>query len=452
MTTAARVAASAAEPSAGAGPGTGAEERPVVVVYRTVLLNYNEVYLRTEAEALRRYRAVYVGCHRPAGGVELPADRTISLRERFHSVDRRLDPVVQRLGWRLERVGPLAGVGRALAPGSVVGRASEWAFQAHGASPFLVRAVRARQPAIMHAYTGVSGAHALPLARQVGVPLVVSFGGTDATATDEAIRRGAIRGEMLARRRAAMHRHVGLAITISEFLRGCLLERGWPGERVTVLHRGIDADLFAPVGAPPLAERAPVVFYAGRLIEVKGTTYLVRAMRRVQDRFPDIELVIAGSGELRTTLEEEARTLGVRARFLGSVSAAEVRSWHRAAQVYCMPSVTASTGQREGLSNALLEAMAAGLPVVASDSGGIPEAVGDAGFLVAERDVEALAARIAELLADATLRERLGAAARARVLSRFDLHTQAARLETLYDDVRREFAARARAGATLHGR
>jgi len=436
--------------SNGAGAGIAAGragrdgDRPVVAVYRSVLMNYNEVYLRTEAEALRRYRPVYVGSHRPPGGVELPADRTITLRERYRAIDRRLDPLVVRIGWRLEHAGPLAPIGRHLRGGNVVGRFSEYAFHVHGVAPALLREVRALRPAIMHAYTGVSGAHALPLARRLGVPLVVSFGGTDATATDEAVRRGALHGEMLARRRDEMKRELALIVTVSEFLRGRLVERGWPAEKIEVVHRGIDTGAFTPEGAPPLADRAPVVFYAGRLIEVKGTAYLLRAMRAVQARVPDAELVIAGSGALRKPLEEEARALGVRARFLGSISADEVRAWHRRAAVYCMPSVTASTGQREGLSNALLESMSAGLPVVASRSGGIPEAVGDAGFLVEERDVEALARHIGDLLTDASLRERHGRLSRDRVLRRFDLRAQAARLELLYDRVRAE---RARAGA-----
>jgi glycosyltransferase involved in cell wall biosynthesis len=106
-----------------------------------------------------------------------------------------------------------------------------------------------------------------------------------------------------------------------------------------------------------------------------------------------------------------------------------------------MPSVRSSTGQREGLSNALLEAMASGRPIVASNSGGIPEAVGDAGFLVPERDVAALAERIVALLRDAALSERMGVASRARVVTHFELRQQVARLESRYDRVRQEFAA-----------
>jgi glycosyltransferase involved in cell wall biosynthesis len=420
----------------------GASGRPLVAIYREMLMNYNEVYLRTEVEALQRYRSVYVGSHR-VREVELPEDRTVTLRERYHGVDRVLDPLVTRIGRRVGYFAHLAPVARALAPGSVVGRASEYLFQVHGLSPTLVRTLRALKPDILHAYTGVSGAHALPLARRLRIPLVVSFGGYDATATEAELRQWATRGRVLLRRKEAMKREMQRIVTISDFLRRQLVERGWPAEKIRVIHRGIDTERFTPEGSPPLSERAPVVFFAGRLIEVKGTTYLLRAMREVRTRVPDARLVIAGAGELRAALEREAGELGVPVRFLGRASADVVRACHAEAQVYCMPSVTAATGQREGLSNALLEAMAAGLPVVGSDSGGIPEAIGDAGFLVAERDVGALASRITQLLSDAALRERMGRAARQRIATHFDLRRQAAKLEALYDEAITEYAEHA---------
>ncbi|MHB1225570.1 MAG: glycosyltransferase [Gemmatimonadaceae bacterium] len=410
-------------------------ERPLVAIYREALMKYNEVYLRTEVEALRRYRSFYLGSHR-VHDVDLPEDRTLTLREHFGPIDRALDPLVTRLGRRLERLRPSARVGRVLARGTLVGRASEYVFQVHGVSPTLVGRLRSLRPALIHAYTGVSGAHALPLARKLGVPLVVSFGGYDATATDEEMARWPTRGRVLLRRREAMKREVRVMITISAFLRDRLVERGWPAEKVVVLTRGIDTRLFTPEGKPPLAERAPIVFFAGRLIEVKGTAYLLRAMQEVQRHVPEAVAVIAGSGGSRAVLERQATELGVRARFLGRATPEVIRACHAEAAVYCLPSVTAATGQREGMSNSLLEAMASGLPVVGTDSGGIPEAIGDAGFLVPERDVPSLASRLVEVLGNPALRERLGAAARARVLARFDLRRQAGRLEELYDRAR----------------
>jgi glycosyltransferase involved in cell wall biosynthesis len=424
----------------GAADAVHPAERPLVAIYREVMMHYNEVYVRTEVEALRRYRGVYVGSHR-VDQVELPADRTLTLREHYRAIDHLLDPVITRIGHRLASARPVAPIGRALARGGIIGRAGEYAFRVHGVSPALTRALQILRPAVLHAFTGVSGAHALPLARKLRIPLVVTFGGYEATATDAELAQWKVRGRVFLRRREAMKREVRLILTVSEFLRRQVVERGWPAERVVVQYRGIDTELFTPEGTRPLAVRAPIVFHAGRFIEVKGATYLIRAMRAVQDVVPDAELVIAGTGPLRSALEREAHELGVRVRFLGMVTPDAIRAWHAEARVYCMPSVRSSTGQREGLSNALLEAMASGLPIVASNSGGIPEAVGDAGFLVPERDVAALAERIVALLRDAALSERMGVASRARVVTHFELRQQVARLESHYDRVRQEFAA-----------
>lgn len=428
-------ASSRATPTVRADDQVDPDARPLVAVYREAMMKYNEVYLRTEVEALHRYRNFYVGSYR-VPDVELPEDRTFTLREHYRRVDRVLDPLITRIGRGLERFDPSAGVGTSLARGSVVGRASEYAFQVHGVSPTLVGRLRKLRPVLIHAYTGVSGAHALPLARRLGIPLIVSFGGYDATATDEELARWPTRGRVLLRRREAMKREVRIMITISEFLRDRLVEGGWPAEKVVVLARGIDTALFTPDGNPPLAGRAPIVLFAGRLIEVKGTTYLLRAMQEVQRHVPGAEVVIAGSGELRPVLERQASELGVTVRFLGRATPEELRARHAEAAVFCLPSVSAATGQREGMSNSLLEAMASGLPVVGSDSGGIPEAVGDAGMLVPERDVQALAGRLVAVLGDPALRERMGAAARGRIVARFDLRTQVGRLEGLYDRAR----------------
>jgi glycosyltransferase involved in cell wall biosynthesis len=121
---------------------------------------------------------------------------------------------------------------------------------------------------------------------------------------------------------------------------------------------------------------------------------------------------------------------------LGALPQAEVLAWMRQAAMLALPSVRTGTGRIEGLGMVGLEAAATGVPVIGSDIGGIPEAVidGETGFLVPERDHEGLAARIEGLLADASLRRRMGAAARRLVEQKFDLVTQTRVLETLYDE------------------
>jgi colanic acid/amylovoran biosynthesis glycosyltransferase len=384
---------------------TGADlDLPVVAVYREMLLNYNEPFIRAQGEALRRYRSHYVGLQRVAGP-DLPEERTLVLNH-----------------------------------GTRIGAASEAVFKLFGVSPPFVRAVRALRPALLHAHTGVSGAHALPLSRRLGVPLVITFHGYEATATDEELHRWRYRGRVFLRRRDAMKREARLLIAVSEFVRGRMLERGWPEDKVVVHYIGVDTRLFR---ADPGVAREPVVLFVGRLIETKGVTHLVAAMRAVQARVPGAELVIVGEGPRRRDLERQARESGVRAHFLGTLPAEEVRRWMSRARVFCTPSVTASNGTVEALALVAVEAQAMGLPVAGFRSGGIPEAVADGqtGLLAPEGDGVALAAHIEALLTDEALWNRLSAGAAARVRERFDLHRQTAVLEDLYDRARGRSAA-----------
>lgn len=138
-----------------------------------------------------------------------------------------------------------------------------------------------------------------------------------------------------------------------------------------------------------------VVLFVGRLAEKKGVTYLISAMAKV-----DAMLVIVGEGTLKKELQEQARKLNVNAVFWGSKTHDELKKIYASADVFVAPSVTAKDGDQEGLGLVMLEAMASGLPVIASDSGGISQVVEDGvnGLLCPEKDVERLADSIAAVL------------------------------------------------------
>jgi len=400
------------------GPGENgppsSDNRPVIAIYRDRLFLRTETYIPSQADALRRYRGHYV-CMRRVGPRVVPHDRMFVLNR-----------------------------------GDVLGRAGEVAFKMSGVSPALERALRAVRATILHAHLGSDGAVALPLARRLRIPLVVTFRGFDATATDEAASRRGFRYRVFLRRREVLKREARLFITVSEFIRQRLIALGFPEERVVAHYTGVDTAQFR---ADPAVPREPVVLFVGRLIETKGVPHLIAAMREVQARVPEAELVIAGTGELRQPLERQAQESGVRARFLGQVAHEEIRTWMNRARVLCTPSITASDNTVEALATVNIEAQAMGLPVVGSRSGGIPEAVADGqtGLLAPEGDRGALAAHIEALLTDAALWERLSAAAAARVRERFDLHRQTAGLEDLYDRVRGQAAVGRPSGITPVG-
>jgi phosphatidylinositol alpha-1,6-mannosyltransferase len=211
------------------------------------------------------------------------------------------------------------------------------------------------------------------------------------------------------------------------------LHRLAPGVDVDAYHPGVDgASLRARLG---LADR-PVIVCVSRLVARKGQDQLIRALPVVRRRVPGAALLIVGGGPYRPTLERLAREQGVEADvvFTGSVPWAELPAHYAAGDVYAMPCRTRNRGlDVEGLGIVYLEASATGLPVIAGDSGGAPDAVreGETGYVVGGRDTAALANRLAELLGDPERARAMGAAGRAWVEREWRWETQAARLTTL---------------------
>lgn len=195
-------------------------------------------------------------------------------------------------------------------------------------------------------------------------------------------------------------------IAISESSRDDLVRRGIPAERVGVSHPGIDRPTFeADVRAP----RAQRVIFVGRLEAYKKVDVMLRAMKRLEGRFPEAEIVIIGRGPAAEGLERLATELGLgpRTRFTGFVPVDERDRLLAEARVCVFPS------EKEGWGLTVIEANAVGTPVVATDADGLRDSVsdGETGFLVPDEDVEAFAARIGVLLEDDDLATRMSSAA-----------------------------------------
>ena len=184
--------------------------------------------------------------------------------------------------------------------------------------------------------------------------------------------------------------------------------------------------------APAPAERANIVLFLGRLEAGKGIFELLEALARLRPAVPDVRLVCAGRGE-RIAVARYAERLGVAdaVRFTGQVGPSGKRALLESAAVYAAPSYD------EGLPISLLEAMAAGVPVIASAVGGIPEAVVDgvSGFLFAPGDKATLERLLRLLLAERSLAARVGAAARESARLRFAPERAVPRLEELYASI-----------------
>ncbi len=310
-------------------------------------------------------------------------------------------------------------------------RARQLFCQLFGPSERQAARVRALSPALIHAHFGPDATHAMPLARALGVPMLVTHHGYDVTTEDHALARSPWLRVYL-KRRARLYQAAALVLCVSQFVRDKAVRKGAPPHKTLVHYIGIDTACFTP---HPSVTRSDTVLFVGRLVENKGCDQLLRAMRLVQRSRSECRLVIIGEGPLRPRLEQTARELGLRdVSFLSTQPAGLVRYWMNRSRVFCVPSVTVDSGASEGFGMVFAEAQAMGLPVASFETGGIPEAVvhGETGLLAHERDTAGLAQNIISLLSDHAMWERFSDAGRRRARELFDLRRQTAALENIY--------------------
>lgn len=219
--------------------------------------------------------------------------------------------------------------------------------------------------------------------------------------------------------RFALSRRGTRVIAVAEAVREHwrhVLPRG-SGQTI-VIHNGVDTDSFRPRKALLEAPNLPVIGTAARLMPSKGIENLLQALKLLSDEGLRPVLRIAGAGPLRADLEQLAGTLGLRdnVKFLGRV--ANMPEFYRSIDLFALPSVAG-----EGLPLAIIEAMATGLPVVATRVGGAAEVIcnGAEGFVVGRNDPAGLAQSLRLLLVDLGLRQRLGQSARRRAVNEFSM-------------------------------
>jgi glycosyltransferase involved in cell wall biosynthesis len=282
-------------------------------------------------------------------------------------------------------------------------------------------AVAARQrSAVVHAHWVIpNGPPSALAAALLGRPLVVSLHGSDVHLAE---RKRAIGGAA----RWALRR-AGAVTACSPDLAERAVALGADPARLSVVPYGVDAARFRPDPAARAAIRARLglpddalmLLGFGRMVYKKGFRHAIEAMARLAGSATT--LVLVGEGDAHDALMEQARAAGIadRVRFPGGAARDEAPAWFAAADIVLLPSVHDQAGNVDGLPNVLLEALASGCPVVASDLAGVRLVMADGqeGLIVPEGDSAALAAAIDRLLDDALLRARLGAAARRRAVT-----------------------------------
>jgi glycosyltransferase involved in cell wall biosynthesis len=214
----------------------------------------------------------------------------------------------------------------------------------------------------------------------------------------------------------------------SRILKDFLVSRyGLPPARLTVVPNGVDTDWFRP-GANGRPQGPPVLLSVARLVPDKDHDTLVAAFGRLAARHPEAELWLVGNGPRRADLEQRVQGLGLAGRVKFLPATKDIRRLYTQADIFVLSSVN------EALPNVILEAMAAGLPVVATRVGGLPEAVvpEDTGLLVSPRDVDGLAGALGRLLDDPEAGRSLGRRGRQRVLEQFSFEIMVSRHEEVW--------------------
>ena len=319
-------------------------------------------------------------------------------------------PWSQRLAVRTAHAALLLRRGTSYLDGLAdVVRAPDFSRAALGGAAVLAhRLLRLGSPPLYVHFAHKPGTYGRFAARLAGVPYALSAHAKDVWLTGPEELR-------------AKAREAATVLTCTEEVRAHIRELADGATQVHRIYHGVEV----PGSAPMVDGNAtPVILAVARLVEKKGLETLVRAAALLRLQGADFRVRIAGEGPEWARLQRLVHELGVadRVAFLGPLMEVEVRAEYRRAAVFALPCRVLENGDRDGLPNAVVEAMAHGLPVASTTLAGVREAVvdGECGLLVPPGDELGLAGALQRLLSDGALRSRLGAQARRRVASRFE--------------------------------
>lgn len=368
-----------------------------VLMYRSRLLAISETFILDQISKLKRYHPIVAGMYDKGG---LPTNQ----------FDRIL----------------LSEDGR---PSSL----SIGLFKSIGYAPAFFQRIKAAKPDIIHAHFAVDAADMLPVAKELGVPLVVTLYGYDVTFTDKSFRKMGPEGLIYLQKRQNLFSKADKFVAISEFIGDQGRQFGAPNEKISLNYLGVDLDKFPS----PEVSRENVVLYVGRLVEKKGLNLLIEAMERAGANETGTVLRVIGDGPKKDDFLSMAEKKLKNFEYLGAQSHERVIEEMGKASIFSMPSIRGASGDQEGLGVTYIEASAMKLPIAAFSFAGTKEAVkhGETGLLAPVEDIDALAANLRLLIDDSELRIRLGTQGRKYVEDIFDQNKCAQGLENIYDEV-----------------
>lgn len=355
--------------------------RPVLAIITPNLDAYSETFIRAHIERLPARTVVFYGGNRPTYYGD---GQRISSPSVFRRAIKYVVRKVQRRSWDEDQDREIAHVLKRLG----------------------VRAVLAE-----YGPTGAAMTRACACAR---IPLIVHFHGIDAYHKEIL--------QIEEKRYQEMFKYAKAIIAVSRAMEKQLLNLGAPVEKMFYNPYGVDLTLFA--GANP-AQSPPTFLAVGRFVDKKAPDLTLCAFSRVLEKVPEARLEMIGDGPLWEACKRLAKAFGIsdRVSFLGARSHAEVAQKMQLARAFVQHSLTAPSGDSEGLPVAVLEAQASGLPVVSTYHTGIPEAVldGITGLLVEEGDVDGMAKAMTRLAQNPVLAKSMGEAGRKRVQDFFSM-------------------------------
>ena len=297
---------------------------------------------------------------------------------------------------------------------------------------FYLKSLKDCRANLIHAHFGSNGVYAVKLKKETDLPLAVHFYGQDASQY--------LKEEKWLEAYPPVFEQADLIFVVSKDMINDLRQAGFPTDKIVLIPIGINVNDFAFKERVPLAENEPVKFvFLGRFAEKKNPVGLIQAFDRVRKEHDNVELRLIGEGELKKEMlaEVETRQLTEKVKFLGTLKKDDVARELLDSQVLVLPSYTTPRYDKEATPSVLKEAMASGMPVIASRHAGIPELVEDKvnGFLVPEKDLDALAERMVTLVERQDLWRKFGLNGRKKVEKDFNLELQIGKQEAAYQKV-----------------
>jgi colanic acid/amylovoran biosynthesis glycosyltransferase len=372
-----------------------------VAIFLNQHMPLSEVFISHQASALKRFSPTLIACRQITPSVD-------------HSLPRYILNTKNSLPEKI----------------------SEGIFKLTGCNSFLKNHIMGHD--IIHAHFGPTGWLAASLSEQTKIPLIVTLHGFDVTKKTVTLKDDGLHQFLYKKYLSKVTNHASQFICVSEYLKKRAIEFGFPEEKCIVQYMGIPLFPHDQKKYSRTDKNSPFrILSVGRLIPLKGHSMLIKAVAAVQNEGYNIQLDIIGAGPLQNELEQQAANTLKSYKIWGGQPHQKILSMMRQSDIFCHLSHEIKNGSNEAFGLVALEAQWAGLPVIAFNSGGVPEAIDDGktGILCPENDIQAVKNAIVTLINNDELRMAMSNDATNFVKNTFDNNVLTEKLESIYDEV-----------------